>query len=260
MSLLEIQNLSLGFKGVKALNDIHIQAGPGKITAVIGPNGAGKTSLFNCISGLYHPQEGSITFDGGPLLGQKPTSIAELGIARTFQNLALFEYLTVLENIQLGRHSHYRSRWWQDLFFSQKATEEELRHREHIEDIIDFLNLESVRDMPVSVLPYGILKRVELARALAMNPKLLLLDEPAAGLNREATEDLARYIVDIQEERGVAILLIEHDLSFVFDLAESIYVLDFGRNIAHGSPDEMRKNPKVTEVYAGPAFDQGDKA
>ena len=256
MSLLEINNLSLGFKGVKALSSVSIEADPGQITAVIGPNGAGKTSLFNCISGLYHPQEGSIKFDGQPLLGEKPTAIAERGIARTFQNLALFEYLTVLENIQLGRHSHYRSHWWQDLFFSSNATKEELRNREFIEDIIDFLNLESVRDMPVSVLPYGILKRVELARALAMEPKLLLLDEPAAGLNREATEDLARYIVDIQEERGVAILLIEHDLSFVFDLAESIYVLDFGRNIANGPPAEMRKNPKVAEVYAGPSFNE----
>lgn len=252
MSLLEIKDLSLGFKGVKALSSISIEANPGKITAVIGPNGAGKTSLFNCISGLYHPQEGSIVFDGSPLLGNKPTQIAERGIARTFQNLALFEYLTVLENIQLGRHSHYRSHWWQDLFFTGGATSEELNNRAHIEEIIDFLNLESVRDMPVSVLPYGILKRVELARALAMGPKLLLLDEPAAGLNREATEDLARYIVDIQEERGIAILLIEHDLSFVFDLAESIYVLDFGRNIANGSPEEMRKNPKVIEVYSGP--------
>jgi len=256
MSLLHIRNLSLGFKGVKALSGISIEADPGKITAVIGPNGAGKTSLFNCISGLYHPQEGTIDFDGAPLLGQKPTAIAERGVARTFQNLALFEYLTVLENIQLGRHSHYRSHWWQDLFFSSKATAEELRHRAFIEDIIDFLNLESVRDMPVSVLPYGILKRVELARALAMEPKLLLLDEPAAGLNREATEDLARYIVDIQEERGVAILLIEHDLSFVFDLAESIYVLDFGKNIANGPPEKMRKDPKVAEVYAGPSFAQ----
>ena len=175
MSLLEIKNLSLGFKGVKALSGISIEADPGKITAVIGPNGAGKTSLFNCISGLYHPQEGSIDFDGNPLLGQKPTTIAERGVARTFQNLALFEYLTVLENIQLGRHSHYRSHWWQDLFFSSSATSEELKHRAFIEDIIDFLNLESVRDMPVSVLPYGILKRVELARADRLRRRRQLL-------------------------------------------------------------------------------------
>ncbi len=254
-ALLSIKDLNLSFKGVKALSGVNLDAHAGQITAVIGPNGAGKTSLFNCISGLYHPQGGAIAFEGSQLLGKPARNIARDGIARTFQNLALFEYLTVLENIQLGRHAHYQSNWWQDLFFAQATADEEIRHRAFIEEIIDFLNLEGVRDMPVGVLPYGILKRVELARALAMQPKLLLLDEPAAGLNREATEDLARYIVDIQEERGIGILLIEHDLSFVFDLAESIYVLDFGRNIAHGPPDEMRKDPKVIEVYAGHTAD-----
>ena len=255
-ALLSIKDLSLSFKGVTALSEVNLDAHAGQITAVIGPNGAGKTSLFNCISGLYRPQVGAIAFEGGQLLGKPAREVARDGIARTFQNLALFEYLTVLENIQLGRHAHYKSRWWQDLFFTQKTTTEEIDNREFIEEIIDFLNLEAVREMPVGVLPYGILKRVELARALAMQPKLLLLDEPAAGLNREATEDLARYIVDIQEERGIGVLLIEHDLSFVFDLAESIYVLDFGRNIAHGPPEQMRKDPKVIEVYAGHTADE----
>lgn len=251
MSLLSIDSLRLSFAGVRALDGVSLSLEEGEVAAVIGPNGAGKTSLFNCISGLYQPQEGQILFGGQNLRGMQPHNIAALGVARTFQNLALFEHLTVLENLQLGRHHLMKSRWWHDIFFTGRTRREETGHRLRVEEIIDFLDLARYRAMPAGILPYGVLKKVELGRALCMEPKLLLLDEPAAGLNQEATEDLARCILDIKEELGVTLLLIEHDMRFVMQLADSITVLDFGKQITHGKPGDVQKHPDVIAAYTG---------
>ena len=251
MSLLSIEGLRLSFAGVRALDGVSLKLEEGEVAAVIGPNGAGKTSLFNCISGLYQPQEGQILFAGENLRGLPPHTIAARGVARTFQNLALFEHLTVLENLQLGRHHLMKNKWWNDIFFTGHTRREETRHRLRVEEIIDFLDLARYRAMPAGILPYGVLKRVELGRALCMEPKLLLLDEPAAGLNQEATEDLARCILDIKEELGVTLLLIEHDMRFVMQLADSITVLDFGKQITHGKLAEVQKHPDVIAAYTG---------
>ena len=251
MSLLEIRDLKLSFAGVKALDGVSLALNEGEVAAVIGPNGAGKTSLFNCISGLYQPQEGEILFDGKALRGLEPYEIAANGVARTFQNLALFEHLTVLENLQLGRHHLMKTKWWNDIFFSGKTRREEIRHRHQVEEVIDFLDLARYRAMPAGILSYGVLKKIELGRALCMEPKLLLLDEPAAGLNQEATEDLARCILDIKEELGITLLLIEHDMRFVMQLADSITVLDFGKQITHGRPEEVQQHPDVIAAYTG---------
>ena len=252
--LLSIQALSLSFAGVRALQEVSLDVGAGELLAVIGPNGAGKTSLFNCISGVYKPQSGTISLAGQMLTGQNPHEIAELGVARMFQNLALFEHLTVLENLMLGRHRQYTSHWWHDVLWTRSARAQEVEHRKWAEHIIDFLNLESVRKTPVGILPYGVLKRVELGRALCMEPKLLLLDEPAAGLNHEETEDLARYLLDIKEQMGITQILIEHELRFVLELADRIAVLNFGQKIADGTPDGIRKDSAVTQAYVGGAL------
>ena len=251
MSLLSIEGLRLSFAGVRALDGVSLSLAQGEVAAVIGPNGAGKTSLFNCISGLYQPQEGEILFAGQNLRGMQPHAIAACGVARTFQNLALFEHLTVLENLQLGRHHLMKSNWWNDIFFTSQTRREETRHRLRVEEIIEFLDLARYRAMPAGILPYGVLKKVELGRALCMEPKLLLLDEPAAGLNQEATEDLARCILDIKEELGMTLLLIEHDMRFVMQLADSITVLDFGKQITHGKPAEVQTHPDVIAAYTG---------
>ena len=237
------------------LSNINLQFYQGAKIGIVGPNGAGKTSLYNCISGLYVPQEGDLRFRGQSILARPAHHRARLGIARMFQNLALYEHLTVLDNMLVGSHHLYKSQWWEDLLWTSRARSEECEHRERVEHIIDFLDLENVRKIPVGILPYGVLKRVELGRALAMKPSLLLLDEPAAGLNREETEDMARYIIDIKEELGVTQLLIEHDLRMVLDLADRIAVLNFGRRIALGSPDEIRDNQTVHEAYLGKAHD-----
>jgi branched-chain amino acid transport system ATP-binding protein len=250
-TLLHIDQISLSFTGVKALSEVSLQAHSGELLAIIGPNGAGKTSLFNCISGVYQPQKGKIHLEGHNIIGQRPDKITELGVARMFQNLALFEHLTVLENMLLGAHLQFQSHWLHDVLWRKKTRDEEVKHRKHVESLIDFLNLESVRKTPVGILPYGILKRVELGRALCMKPKLLLLDEPAAGLNHEETEDLARYLLDIKEQMGITQILIEHELRFVLELADRIAVLDFGRKIADGTPNEIRNNPAVTSAYVG---------
>lgn len=250
---LHVEDLRLSFKGITALDGVSLTVEPGQLVAVIGPNGAGKTSLFNCISGVYRPQQGAITFDGRPLLGQAPDAIAHRGVARMFQNLAVFEQMTTLENLMLGRHHLGASRWWHDLVFWGRTREAEIAHRHRVEEVIDFLHLERYRDTPAGILPYGVLKRIELGRALCMDPKLMLLDEPAAGLNQEETEDLARYLLDIREELGLSMVLIEHDLRFVLELADKVAVLDFGRKIAEGSPAEIRDHPAVVEAYMGGA-------
>ena len=248
---LQIDDLSLSFAGLTALDGVSLDVNAGELFAVIGPNGAGKTSLFNCICGLYRPQRGGIAFRGQPLLPLAAHARADLGLARMFQNVALFEHMTVLENLLVGCHHAVQSNWLVDMLWVGRARREELRLREHVEWTIDFLNLERYRKLPVVILPYGVRKRVELGRALVMQPKLLLLDEPAAGLNQEETEDLARYLLDIKEDLGITQVLIEHDMGFVMDLADRIVVLDFGRKIAEGTPAEVRANPAVVAAYLG---------
>ena len=250
-ALLSVERVALSFAGVRALDEVSLSAEEGELVAVIGPNGAGKTSLFNCISGVYRPQQGQIHLDGVAILGRRQDEITGLGVARMFQNLALFGQLTVLENMLLGSHRHFRSSWWHDALWMRKTRSEEVTHRQHVEQIIDFLNLEAVRKTPVAILPYGILKRVELGRALCMRPRLLLLDEPAAGLNHEETEDLARYVLDIKEQMGITQVLIEHELRFVLELADRIAVLDFGRKIADGTAEQIRTDASVTAAYVG---------
>lgn len=249
--LLEVHGLSLSFAGVHALEDVSLALEEGQILGIIGPNGAGKTSLFNCISGVYRPQEGRLRLAGRDISRLPPQRIAALGVARMFQNLALFDQLTVLENVMLGCHHLYRSSWWQDLLWTRGARREEVRHRRMAEEVIELLHLERYRNMPAGILPYGILKRVELGRALCMDPRVLLLDEPGAGLNHEETEDMARYLLDVREERKVSQVLIEHELGFVLDLADRVAVLDFGRKIVEGSPDEIRNDPRVASAYVG---------
>lgn len=251
--LLEARDLTLRFGGATTLDGVSFDVRPGELFAIIGPNGAGKTSTFNCISGVYRPQAGELSLDGRSLLGLAPDRIAALGVARTFQNVELFDNLTVLDNLLLGRHQSTSYSWPEAAAWFGRSRRQELSARRRVEDLIEFLDLASVRRMPVGILPYGIRKRIELGRALAMDPRLLLLDEPVAGMNSEETEDMARFILDIRSELGTAMVMVEHDMRLVMDLADRVMVIDFGRRIALGTPSEVQRDPAVIAAYLGGA-------
>jgi branched-chain amino acid transport system ATP-binding protein len=249
--ILRFDDVHLQFAGVKAVDGVSFSVGARELFAIIGPNGAGKTSIFNVISGVYRPQRGAVTLGEQDITGWRPHRIAALGIARTFQNVELFQHLTVLENLMLGRHHHIRYGPLSAIAWLGRARREEIANRAVVEDIIDFLELEAWRRLPVGLLPYGVQKRVELGRALAMEPKLLLLDEPVGGMNLEETEDMARYILDIRDELNLPIVLVEHDMGLVMDLADRVLVVDFGVPIATGSPAEIQHHPDVIRAYLG---------
>jgi len=250
-AILEFDDVHLAFAGIKAIDGVSFTVNAGELFAIIGPNGAGKTSIFNCISGVYHPQEGSIAFEGVDLLGMKPNKIADLGVARTFQNIELFPQLTVLDNLMLGRHQHIKYGTPAAMLRIGKASREEARNREIVEGIIEFLDIAQFRRSFVAMLPYGIQKRVELGRALAMEPTLLLLDEPAAGMNLEETEDMARFITDIRRELKIGIILVDHDMRMVMDVADRVLAIDFGKPLATGTPTEIQQNSDVVRAYLG---------
>ena len=249
--LLEVNDVHLSFQGVKAIDGVSFHVDDGELFSIIGPNGAGKTSLFNSINQVYRPQDGEILWKGESLMGLKPNVTAEKGIARTFQNIALFPHMTVLENLLTGRHVRMKSGWLAGSVWLGKAKSEEIENRAIVEDIIDFLEIEQWRKYPVGLLPYGVQKRVELGRALAMDPELLLLDEPVAGMNLEETEDMARFILDVQDELGIALILVEHDMGLVMDIADRVLVVDFGKPIAIGPPSQVQRDPNVIKAYLG---------
>jgi branched-chain amino acid transport system ATP-binding protein len=251
MTVLDVRDVHLSFAGVKAIDGVSFDVAEGELFAIIGPNGAGKTSLFNVISGVYRPQRGSVVFQGEDLTRLAPHRRAERGIARTFQNVELFSGLTVLDNLMLGRHRHIRYGPLSAMAWLGRARSAELRARAAVEEIIDFLELQQWRRQPVGLLPYGLQKRVELGRALAMEPSLLLLDEPVAGMNLEETEDMARFILDIRQELGIAMILVEHDMGLVMDLADRILAVDFGVRLALDVPERIRSHPEVVKAYLG---------
>ena len=251
MSNLIFDNVTLKFGGITALNKVSFEVNPGRLFAIIGPNGAGKTSIFNCISGIYRPTDGEISYGDNQLKILRPDQIANLGIARTFQNIELFENMTVLDNILIGAHRHLNYGSISSLVFTKKVRQSEVEARKRAEDIIDFLEIEQFRYSYIMSLPYGVQKRVELGRALAMDPEVLLLDEPAAGMNNEETEDIARFIIDIHEEMKKTIILVDHDMNMVMDIAEEVMVLNFGEKLALDEPSKIVKNEKVIEAYLG---------
>jgi branched-chain amino acid transport system ATP-binding protein len=254
--ILSADNVSLRFGGVRALTDVSFAVRQGEIFSIIGPNGAGKTSMVNCVSGRYRPTEGRVTFEGQDITRLGPNRRATLGIGRTFQNLALFGHMSVLDNIMVGRHHLLRAGFLRGMvYWLGGARHEELAHRREVEEIIDFLEIQHVRKAPAGTLPYGLRKRVELARAVAVKPKLILLDEPMAGMNLEEKEDMARFVVDLNEEWGMTVLMIEHDMGVVMDISHRVMVLDFGRKIAEGQPHEVLADPHVRRAYLGEADD-----
>ena len=253
--VMEMRNITLRFGGVVAIKDTSFDIREGEIRAIIGPNGAGKSSMLNVINGFYHPQQGEVWFRGARRRAMRPHEIAHQGIARTFQNIALFKGMSALDNIMTGRFTHMKAPWWQQAFWTGPAEREEVANREVVEKIIDFLEIQAIRKTPVGRLPYGLQKRVELGRALAAEPKLLLLDEPMAGMNVEEKEDMSRFILDVNDEFGTTIALIEHDMGVVMDISDRVVVMDYGAKIGDGTPDEVRNNPAVIDAYLGVAHD-----
>ncbi len=251
MTQLEIAGVSKAFGGVQAVNRVSFEVRPGEILSVIGPNGAGKTTLINCVNGVFHPEEGRILLDGADITRLPPPKIAALGIARTFQNIALFRGMTVLDNLMLGRHIHMKNGVFRAVLYWGPGRREEVAHRTVVEDIIDFLEIEALRKRVVGSLPYGLQKRVELGRALALRPKVLLLDEPMGGMNIEEKEDMARFILDVNDEWGTTIVLIEHDMGVVMDISQRVVVLDLGSKIAEGTPQVVKNDPQVVKAYLG---------
>jgi branched-chain amino acid transport system ATP-binding protein len=249
--LLEVRDIHLSFQGVKAIDGVSFHVDDDELFSIIGPNGAGKTSLFNVINQVYRPEQGDVLWKGESMMGLKPDEVARRGISRTFQNIALYPHMTVLENILAGRHVRMTSGWLAGSVWLGKAKREEMANREIVEGIIDFLEIEQWRKYPVGLLPYGIQKRVELGRALALDPELLMLDEPVAGMNLEETEDMARFVLDVREELGIAIILVEHDMGLVMDIADRVLVVDFGKPIAMGPPGEVQHDPNVIRAYLG---------
>jgi branched-chain amino acid transport system ATP-binding protein len=249
--LVQMHEVSKAFGGVQAVSRVSLDVPRGEIVSVIGPNGAGKTTVLNMISGFYHPDTGRIVLDGRDVTDLAPSKVAELGVARTFQNIALFRGMTVLDNLMLGRHVHMKSGVLSAFLYWGLAQKEEVAHRKRVEDIIDFLKIQDLRRRPTGSLAYGLQKRVELGRALALDPKVLLLDEPMGGMNQEEKEDMARFILDVNEEWGTTIVLIEHDMGVVMDISDHVAVLDMGQKIAEGTPDAVRANPAVIKAYLG---------
>jgi branched-chain amino acid transport system ATP-binding protein len=251
-NLLDVRNVSLRFGGVRALSNVSFHVEKGEVFSIIGPNGAGKTSMLNCISGRYKPKEGEILYRGASLLGRSINDRARLGIGRTFQNLALFGHMSVINNILVGRHHLMKNNFLTGMaYWFGGAQREELEHRRKVEDIIDFLEIQNVRNEPAGTLSYGYRKRVELARAVAIEPEVILLDEPMAGMNLEEKEDMARYVLDLNQEFGITVVMIEHDMGVVMDLSDRVIVLDFGKVIASGTPDEVMNNEHVKRAYLG---------